>query len=150
VAFDAALDAAIREAGAEFVVLAGFLRILTDGFIDKWRDRLVNIHPSLLPAFKGLDTHRRALKRGVRFHGATVHFVRSEMDSGPIIAQALVPVRPDDTEASLGGRVLGAEHRLYPLALRLVAEGKVAIEHERVIVSDAAFAGGVLMNPLGA
>ncbi|WP_374371579.1 phosphoribosylglycinamide formyltransferase [Dongia sp.] len=148
-AFDAAMDQAIRASGAEMVVLAGFLRLLTDGFIAGWRDKLVNIHPALLPSFKGLHTHARALEAGVRFHGCTVHYVRPEMDTGPIIAQAALPVRPDDTEESLGRRVLEAEHRLFPLALRLIAEGKVRVENERAIVDDAAFAGGVLFNPMG-
>lgn len=147
--FDAAMDQAIRAAGAELVVLAGFLRLLTDGFIAGWQDRLVNIHPALLPAFKGLDTHARALATGVRFHGCTVHFVRPEMDSGPIIAQAAVPVRPDDTAETLGRRVLAAEHRLFPQTLRLIAEGKVSVVDERAVVRDTAFAGGVLCNPLG-
>lgn len=147
--FDAAMDARIRESGAELVVLAGFLRLLTDGFIALWQDRLVNIHPALLPAFKGLNTHARALQAGVRFHGCTVHFVRPEMDTGPIIAQAAVPVRADDTEETLGRRVLAAEHRLFPLSLRLIAEGKVRVEGERAIIDDAAFAGGVLFNPMG-
>jgi phosphoribosylglycinamide formyltransferase-1 len=148
--FDAAMDKEIRAAGAELVVLAGFLRLLTDGFIAGWPDRLVNIHPALLPAFKGLHTHARALEAGVRFHGCTVHFVRPEMDTGPIIAQAVVPVRPEDDENSLGLRVLAAEHRLFPQALRLIAEGKVTVEGERAVVRDAAFAGGLLFNPLGA
>lgn len=147
--FDAAMDARIRESGAELVVLAGFLRLLTDGFIAGWKDRLVNIHPALLPSFKGLHTHARALEAGVRFHGCTVHYVRPAMDEGPIIAQAAVPVRPGDTEETLARRVLEAEHRLFPLALRLIAEGKVSVENERAIVRDAAFAGGVLFNPMG-
>ena len=148
--FDAAMDTAIRAAGAELVVLAGFLRLLTDGFIAGWHDKLVNIHPALLPSFKGLNTHARALEAGVRFHGCTVHFVRPDMDTGPIIAQAVVPVRPEDDENSLGLRVLAAEHRLFPQALRLIAEGKVRVENERAIIADAAFAGGILYNPLGA
>lgn len=148
--FDAAMGEKIRDCGAELVVLAGFMRLMTDGFIEAWRDRMVNIHPALLPAFKGLKTHARALEAGVRFHGCTVHYVRPEMDTGPIIAQAAVPVRPDDTEESLGRRVLEAEHRLFPLSLRLIAEGKVRVEGERAIVADAAFAGGVLFNPVGA
>lgn len=148
--FDTAMDKAIRAAGAELVVLAGFLRLLTDGFIAGWHDKLVNIHPALLPSFKGLKTHARALEAGVRFHGCTVHFVRPEMDTGPIIAQAVVPVRADDTENSLGLRVLAAEHHLFPQALRLIAEGKVQIENERVVLTDTAFAGGILYNPLGA
>jgi phosphoribosylglycinamide formyltransferase 1 len=150
ISFDGAMDAAIRKTGAELVVLAGFLRLLTDGFIAGWHDKLVNIHPALLPSFKGLHTHARALEAGVRFHGCTVHFVRPDMDTGPIIAQAAVPVRPDDTENSLGLRVLAAEHRLFPQALRLIAEGKVRVDNERVIINDAAFAGGILYNPLGA
>jgi phosphoribosylglycinamide formyltransferase 1 len=135
IAFDATLDRAIHEAGAELVVLAGFMRLLTEGFVTAWRDRLVNIHPALLPSFRGLDTHRRALKRGVKLHGCTVHYVRHETDTGPIIAQAAVPVLADDTPEALGRRVLAAEHKLYPLALRLIAEGKVAVDGERAVVA---------------
>jgi phosphoribosylglycinamide formyltransferase-1 len=135
VAFDATLDRAIREAGAEIVVLAGFMRLLTEGFVAAWRNRIVNIHPALLPSFRGLDTHRRALKRGVKLHGATVHFVRHETDTGPIIAQAAVPVLANDTPDTLGARVLSAEHKLFPLALRLIAEGKVTVEGDRAIVN---------------
>ncbi len=148
--FDGAMDKEIRAHGAELVVLAGFLRLLTEGFIAGWHNKLVNIHPALLPAFKGLNTHARALEAGVRFHGCTVHFVRHEMDTGPIIAQAAVPVRAEDDENSLGIRVLKAEHKLFPLALRLIAEGKVTVEGERAIVRDAAFADSALFNPLGA
>jgi len=146
--FDAAMDREIRAAGAELVVLAGFLRLLTDAFIAGWHNKLVNIHPALLPAFKGLHTHARALDAGVRFHGCTVHVVRPAMDEGPIIGQAVVPVGPDDDENSLALRVLTAEHRLFPAALRLIAEGKVHIEGEKVVIYDAAFAGGLLFNPL--
>src|SRR4030095_9580090 len=117
--FDVAMDREIRAAGAELVGLAGFMRLLTPQFVTAWKDKLINIHPALLPAFPGLDTHRRALETGVRFHGATVHFVRHETDTGPIIAQSLVAVRPGDTEETLAARVLETEHRLYPLALRL-------------------------------
>jgi phosphoribosylglycinamide formyltransferase-1 len=134
IAFDASLDRAIREAGAELVVLAGFMRLLTEGFVAAWRNRLINIHPALLPSFRGTDTHRRALKRGVKMHGATVHFVRHETDTGPIIAQAAVPVLNDDTPDTLGLRVLQAEHKLYPLALRLIAEGRVTLDDERAVV----------------
>jgi phosphoribosylglycinamide formyltransferase-1 len=134
IAFDASLDRAIREAGAELVVLAGFMRLLTEGFVAAWRNRLINIHPALLPSFRGTDTHRRALKRGVKMHGATVHFVRHETDTGPIIAQAAVPVLANDTPDTLGLRVLQAEHKLYPLALRLIAEGRVTLEDERAVV----------------
>jgi phosphoribosylglycinamide formyltransferase-1 len=134
IAFDASLDRAIREAGAELVVLAGFMRLLTEGFVAAWRNRLINIHPALLPSFRGTDTHRRALKRGVKMHGATVHFVRHETDTGPIIAQAAVPVLANDTPDTLGLRVLQAEHKLYPLALRLIAEGRVTLDEERAVV----------------
>jgi phosphoribosylglycinamide formyltransferase 1 len=147
--FDVAMDREIRTAGAELVVLAGFMRLLTTQFVATWKDRLINIHPALLPAFPGLNTHKRALEAGVRFHGATVHFVRHETDTGPIIAQSVVAVRPDDTEETLAARILEGEHRLYPLALRLIAEGRVRIEGERAIVSgDIGFPHDVLMNPM--
>jgi phosphoribosylglycinamide formyltransferase 1 len=147
--FDVAMDREIRAAGAEFVALAGFMRLLTPQFVTTWRDRLINIHPALLPAFPGLDTHKRALEAGVRFHGATVHFVRQETDTGPIIAQSIVAVRPDDTEEALAARVLESEHRLYPLALRLIAEGLVRVEGERTIVSgDTSHPMNPLMNPM--
>jgi phosphoribosylglycinamide formyltransferase-1 len=145
--FDVAMDREIRAAGAEFVVLAGFLRLLTEGFINAWKDRMINIHPALLPSFKGLHTHQRALEAGVKFHGCTVHFVRHETDTGPIIAQAVVPVLPGDDEAALAARVLGAEHRLYPLALRLIAAAKVSVEGERALVSDAPPINGIMFNP---
>lgn len=145
--FDVAMDREIRAAGAEFVVLAGFMRLLTEGFINAWKDRMINIHPALLPSFKGLDTHKRALEAGVKLHGCTVHFVRHETDTGPIIAQAAVPVLPDDDEARLATRVLRAEHKLYPLALRLVAEGKVRVEDERAIVSSPPAAETPLFSP---
>ncbi|MGB3809713.1 MAG: phosphoribosylglycinamide formyltransferase [Parvibaculum sp.] len=132
--FDAALDAALREAGAEFICSAGFMRILSDGFVEKWRDRQLNIHPSLLPAFKGLHVHRRVLEAGCRVTGCTVHFVRAAMDEGPIVAQAAVAVHPGDTEETLAARVLEAEHKLYPLALRFVAEGRTRIVEERVLI----------------
>jgi phosphoribosylglycinamide formyltransferase-1 len=147
--FDVAIDREIRAAGAEFVVLAGFMRLLTAQFVTTWKDKLVNIHPALLPSFPGLDTHQRALQAGVRFHGATVHFVRHETDSGPIIAQSLVAVRPGDTEETLGARVLQTEHRLYPLALRLIAEGHVRVEGERAIVGgQTRYPENVLLNPM--
>jgi phosphoribosylglycinamide formyltransferase-1 len=127
----------LEEAGADFICNAGFMRILTDGFVEKWWNRQINIHPSLLPAFKGLNVHARAIEAGVRISGATVHYVRPEMDEGPIIAQAAVPVMMDDTEETLAQRVLEAEHKLYPLALRLVAEGRVRIVNERAVISPA-------------
>ena len=147
--FDVAIDREIRAAGAEFVVLAGFMRLFTAQFVTTWKDKLVNIHPALLPSFPGLETHQRALQAGVRFHGATVHFVRHETDSGPIIAQSLVAVHPGDTEETLGARVLETEHRLYPLALRLIAEGHVRVEGERAIVSgQTRHPENVLLNPM--
>lgn len=123
--FEAALDRQFQVWEADLICLAGFMRLLSAAFCERWRDRLINIHPSLLPAFKGLDTHRRALEAGVRWHGATVHFVRPAMDDGPIIVQAAVPVDCCDTQERLSERVLEAEHRIYPLAVDLIAEGRV-------------------------
>jgi phosphoribosylglycinamide formyltransferase-1 len=123
-AFERTLDAELRKSATDVVCLAGFMRLLTPWFVTRWSGRLINIHPALLPQFKGLDTHRRALEAKVKQHGATVHFVVPETDSGPIIAQQSVPVLDGDTEETLAARVLEAEHRLYPQALRLVAEGR--------------------------
>ena len=123
-AFERALDAQLQAHRADFVCLAGFMRLLTADFVRRWSGRMLNIHPALLPMFKGLHTHRRALDAGVREHGATVHFVVPEMDSGPIVLQGSVPVNDGDTEESLAQRVLGVEHRIYPQALRMVAEGR--------------------------
>lgn len=137
-AFDAELDAALRKAGVELICNAGFMRILSDGFVEAWRDRQLNIHPSLLPAFKGLKVHERVLEAGVKITGCTVHIVRPAMDEGPIVAQAAVPVLPGDTVKTLSDRVLAAEHRLYPLALRLVAGGHVKIDGERASIDGEA------------
>jgi phosphoribosylglycinamide formyltransferase-1 len=145
--FDAALDARIRESGAKLVCLAGFMRLLTPGFVGRWGDRMLNIHPSLLPAFKGLHTHERALDAGVKVHGCTVHLVRPEMDSGPILGQAAVPVREDDTPETLAARVLAEEHRLYPRVLRLMAEGRVRVSDWICHLRDAGPSGAVLANP---
>ena len=123
-AHDAAIDAALTAFNAEIVALAGYLRILSRGLVEKWQGRMLNIHPALLPAFKGLHTHERALAEGVKTHGATVHFVSAEMESGEIIAQAEVPVLDGDTPDTLAARVLEAEHRIYPQALQQVAEGR--------------------------
>ena len=131
--FEAELDAALNQAGVELLCNAGFMRLLTESFVTRWLNRHLNIHPSLLPAFKGLDTHARVLQSGARITGCTVHFVRAAMDEGPIVAQAAVPVDPGDTEESLAARVLEAEHRLYPHALRLVASGAVRVEGEHVM-----------------
>ena len=135
-AFEEALDAELRAAGIDLVVLAGFMRVLGPEFVARRRDRLINIHPSLLPAFRGLDTHRRALEAGVGWHGCTVHFVRAELDAGPILVQAAVPVRRDDTEESLAARVLACEHKVLPLAVGWIAEGRVKVENERVVAVD--------------
>ena len=133
-AFEGALQAALVKHRIDIVCLAGFMRLLTAGFVNQWPERLINIHPALLPAFKGLDTHQRALEAGAKVHGATVHFVVAEMDAGPIIAQGAVAVRPGETEASLGARVLAVEHAIYPLALKLVAEGRVRVVDGRCLV----------------
>lgn len=125
--FDAALDAALHDANVEFICLAGFMRILSDWFARRWEGRIVNIHPSLLPAFKGLNVHQQALDAGVRVAGCTVHYVVPELDSGPIIAQASVPVLHGDTADTLAARILTEEHKLYPLALKMIAEGKVEL-----------------------
>ena len=124
-AFEHALQAVLERERIEIVCLAGFMRLLTADFVGRWRGRMLNIHPALLPAFKGLDTHRRALAAGVKEHGATVHFVAPEMDSGPIVIQQAVAVHNDDTDATLAARVLEVEHRIYPLALKLLAEGRL-------------------------
>lgn len=145
--FERALDGLLREHKIEFVCLAGFMRLLTPAFVTPWLDRLINIHPSLLPAFKGLHTHERALAAGVRFTGCTVHFVRPATDDGPIIIQAAVPIGPDDTPDSLAARVLEAEHRIFPAALALVAEGKTRIENEIVRVEGHAPPESSLVNP---
>ena len=146
-AFDRELDAALSSAGVELVCLAGFMRLLTPDFVNKWQERVVNIHPSLLPAFKGLNVHNRVIASGVRITGATVHIVRPEMDDGPILAQAAVPVAQDDTEDTLAARVLAVEHRIYPLAVSLIAEGRVRIVGDRVQIDGAAAVGGALLNP---
>ena len=126
--FDRALTEALEPANVDLICLAGFMRVLGHNFVDHWRDRLINIHPALLPSFKGLHTHKRALEAGVRITGCTVHYVRAEVDVGPIVAQAAVPVLPGDTEDSLAQRVLEQEHRIYPLAVELIARGQVKVD----------------------
>ncbi len=133
-AFESALQAALEKHSIDIVCLAGFMRLLTASFVSQWPERLINIHPALLPAFKGLDTHQRALEACVKVHGATVHFVVPEMDAGPIIAQGAVAVHPDEPEKSLAARVLAVEHRLYPLALKWVAEGRVRVVDGRCLI----------------
>jgi phosphoribosylglycinamide formyltransferase 1 len=135
--FDAALSAEIDRFAPDLVVLAGFMRILTPDFTRRYAQRMINIHPSLLPAFTGLDTHRRAIEAGCRLAGCTVHFVTAELDHGPIVAQAAVPVRQDDTAETLARRVLAAEHRLYPRAVRWFAEDRLRLVDGRVCIDDA-------------
>jgi phosphoribosylglycinamide formyltransferase-1 len=133
-AFERALQTVLEKHRIELVCLAGFMRLLTPWLVGKWQNRMLNIHPALLPAFKGLDTHKRALEAGAKMHGATVHFVVPEMDAGPIIVQAAVAVRADDTEETLATRVIKVEHRIYPQALKLVAEGRVRVENGRCLI----------------
>lgn len=146
-AFERALDAQLADQGIELVCLGGFLRLLSPWFVDRWAGRMINIHPSLLPSFRGLETHARALEAGVRIHGCTVHYVVSELDAGPIVAQAAVPVLSDDTPKTLAARVLAQEHRLYPMALRLVASGAACLEGARVVTTIDAGADVVMMVP---
>jgi len=141
--FEAALIETIDRTGAGLVALAGFMRILSPSFVQRYTGRLLNIHPSLLPAYKGLHTHRRALEAGEREHGASVHFVTAELDGGPVICQARVAVRPEDTEQTLAARVLQQEHRLYPLALELIAAGRIELKEAEIV-----FDGHALRAPL--
>jgi len=145
--FEAAMGARLAEAGIGLIALAGFMRVLTEGFVTAWSGRMLNIHPSLLPAFPGLDTHARAIAAGVRLHGCTVHFVTPGVDEGPIIAQSAVPVLPGDDETALAARVLAQEHRLYPAALAWAASGRARLEGGRVVL-EAPMAGGAFANPL--
>jgi phosphoribosylglycinamide formyltransferase-1 len=138
--FEQALDAALRERDIGFICLAGFMRVLTNWFVERWAGRMINIHPSLLPLFRGTHTHRRA-------HGCTVHFVVPELDAGPIVAQAAVPVIPGDTEDSLAARVLAQEHALYPQALRMICSGQARLEGGRVAFSEGWDAGRALRSP---
>jgi phosphoribosylglycinamide formyltransferase 1 len=146
--FEARLDSTLQRAQIELICLAGFMRLLSPGFVEAWRDKIINIHPSLLPLFPGLDTHARALAAGIRIHGATVHFARAEVDTGPIIVQGAVPVLADDTPARLAERVLKVEHRIYPLALGLVAGGRTKVVGDRVEIDGARVAAEAsLLSP---
>lgn len=136
-AFDDALAATIDTYAPDLVVLAGFMRILTPGFVSRYFGRLINIHPSLLPSFPGLHTHQQALDAGVKFHGATVHFVTAELDHGPIIAQAAVPVLDSDDEDTLSSRVLEQEHKIYPQAVRDLIEGRLVLKDGRVVAATS-------------
>ena len=145
--FDAAVSERLRAAEVDYVCLAGFMRMLSAGLVDDWRGRLINIHPSLLPAFRGLHVQERMLDAGVKIAGCTVHFVSAEMDAGPIIGQAAVPVLPGDTVETLSERILAQEHRLYPASLRLIFEGRARISGAVVQYDKQVDCDGSLMNP---
>ncbi|MDD3326366.1 MAG: phosphoribosylglycinamide formyltransferase [Zoogloea sp.] len=150
-AFDAALADAIDAYRPDLVVLAGFMRVLTDAFVARYAGRLLNIHPSLLPSFPGLHTHRKAIEAGVRVHGATVHFVTPTLDCGPVVIQAAVPVLPGDDEATLARRVLEQEHRIYPQAVRWFVDGRLTLTDGRVLVQgEGALPGGWTVPPVEA
>ncbi len=147
-AYDNAVSALIEESGADLVVLAGYLRLVSESFTTRWKDRLINIHPSLLPSFKGLHVHQAALDAGVKFAGCTVHYVVPEVDSGPIIAQAVVPVLPGDDAGKLAQRILKQEHRIYPQVIRWIAEGRVSVDAKGIVtVADAPQADFAEINP---
>lgn len=145
--FERAVDEKLQAAGVELLCLAGFMRVLTAWFVQRWQGKLINIHPSLLPSFPGVDTHARALAAGVRFSGCTVHYVVPDVDAGPIIVQAAVPVLAADTPDGLAARILQAEHRAYPFAVRLIAEGKVRIDGNKTVIGGAADAAMTMLNP---
>jgi phosphoribosylglycinamide formyltransferase 1 len=146
-AFELSLDDALRARSVDLLCLAGFMRVLTPGFVEAWAGRMLNIHPSLLPLFRGTRTHERALAEGVLVHGCTVHYVVPELDAGPIIAQAAVPVVPGDTPDSLAARVLAQEHALYPAALRMVCTGAVRLEGGRALFREGWDGDAALLNP---
>jgi phosphoribosylglycinamide formyltransferase-1 len=145
--FDQAVVHALQSAGVDLVVLAGFMRLISDPFIAAFPERIINIHPALLPAFPGLHVQKKALEAGARFSGCSVHFVDGGVDTGPIIIQAVVPILDGDDEASLSARILVQEHRIYPRAIQLIAEGRLRIEGRRVRINDAAIVNGVMVNP---
>ena len=146
-AFEQTLQSALDTHNVELVALAGFMRLMTPEFVAHWHDRMINIHPSLLPSFKGLHTHEQAIAAGVKIAGCTVHFVRAEMDAGPIIAQAAVPVLSSDTSETLAARILKVEHRVYSAALRLVAAGQAHCDGEKVIISSDVSEPDSLFSP---
>lgn len=145
--FDRAVHEKLDEAGVELVCLAGFMRLLSSWFVETWQDRIVNIHPSLLPSFKGIDAHEQAIAAGVKLSGCTVHIVRTEMDAGPILVQGAVPVLPNDDPDSLAARILTVEHQCYPLAVRLLAEGRIRIDGDTAIVDMASDTGAQIISP---
>jgi len=146
-AFEAALQATLDERGVTLICLAGFMRLFTAAFVERWQGRMLNIHPSLLPSFPGLDPHGQALRAGVKLSGATVHFVVPETDAGPIVMQGAVAVRDDDTPDTLAARVLAVEHRIYPLALRLLAEERIRVVDGRCVIEGASVVDDVLVVP---
>lgn len=145
--FDAALAEKIDACQPKLIALAGFMRILSDRFVQRYQDRLMNIHPSLLPAFPGLGTHARALQEGIKIHGCTVHFVTAQLDHGPIVIQAAIPVAPDDTEETLAARVLKQEHRIYPQAVRWFMEDRIRLDSNRIEVIDSSVSAAALYSP---
>ena len=147
--FEEAVTSALASAGVELVCLAGFMRLLTNNFVERWRDRLINVHPSLLPAFKGLDVHERVIASGTRFTGCTVHFVRTDMDAGPIIVQSAVPVLSHDRPEDLAARVLAREHECLPMAIQWIAEERIQVVNDVVEISGAVSPEGGLTNPSG-
>ena len=148
--FERALTKSLKNAGVDLVCHAGFMRIVKEDYIDTWHDRLINIHPSLLPAFQGLDAHERVIAAGVRFSGCTVHFVRPEVDAGPIIVQSVVPVLSDDKPEDLAARVLASEHECLPMAVQWIAEGRVRVVNEVVEIRGASSPNHPLFNPSSA
>ena len=146
--FDDTMAKKIKKYNVDLICLAGFMRILGDKLIDQWKNKIINIHPSLLPSFKGMNIHQRVIDSGVKFSGCTVHFVRCEMDSGPILLQAIVPVLPGDDAKTLAARILKQEHRVYPKAIKMIASGRVKITNEKVIIDGAYSTEESLVNPL--
>ena len=146
--FDDTVAEKIKNYNVDLICLAGFMRILGDKFIDQWKNKIINIHPSLLPSFKGMNIHQRVIDSGVKFSGCTVHFVRCEMDTGPILLQAIVPVLPGDDAKTLAARILKQEHRVYPKAIKMIASGRVKITNEKVIIDGAYSTEECLVNPL--
>lgn len=146
--FETAIHECLQEHRVQLVCLAGFMRILNPEFVNRWKDRMINIHPSLLPSYKGLHTHARAIEDGVRFGGCTIHYVRPEMDNGPIIMQTAVPIAADETEESLAAKTLAYEHQMYPAAVRMIAEGKARVSGNRVVFKDIELGSYGLISPL--
>ncbi len=145
--FDQVMTKAMQDSGTDLICLAGFMRLLSDKFCDDWRDKIINIHPSLLPSFKGLNVQQAAIDAGARFSGCTVHYVRKEMDAGPIVVQSAVPLLSDDTADELAARILVEEHKIYPHAVRLIAEGKVQIKNERAVITSHKTIPHSIVNP---